>query len=120
MASPILEEQMTGAPPEHRTPRTLNLTVCQRSDLVEGSVVGERHYFFNDFEPHENDITAPIRRLIRAVADYLHNERIEVTTDSLTLETITCRCPQAAGVIEVRFESPDATTTDQTSAATDG
>ena len=57
------------------------MIIRQFSDLVEGSLVGERECSYND----PRDIQGVLRLVLRNCSDFMNTEDIPITQDSITL-----------------------------------
>ena len=69
----------------------------QVSDLVEGTVVGQREYLY---EPPSN-ILGMLRLILNNCSEFMKREGIPISQDSIELQKLVFTYPRMAGYIEV-------------------
>ena len=83
----------------------MNFTVRQRSDLMQGNLVSERKFSYE--EPA--DIIGVLRLILSCCSDFLRDEGIVLSQDSIELKRITLEYPGLAGILEVILGDTDET-----------
>ena len=82
-----------------------SMRLRQISNLVDGSVVGEREYCY---EP-PSDILGMLRLMLDSCSEFMKREGIPISQNSIELQKLVFTYPGMAGYIEVEMGSSNDT-----------